>query len=490
MNIFTNIIQYQYFNTLIQSNTLFTTEIKYKIFTPKMLDGNFSKNMATIFIQHFFYNRPKTVQDKYMIMKKNMNNYFINEDVREEYLSQLCSIQHKYFTLCKFIRKWKMAHTPVQITCDLFMNELDPNHRKTFKLLQKGRIYYFSLFDLVNILNHSISHSSFLFLHPTRAKNPHNNVEFSKSDLYNIYFQIRDNYFVIPKLIDLFFRSNFDIYYLKKHFENEIFHHTLTTYVNDYDDDEFMDDFIEMLVVFKYENIICVDKDYPISLLKATMKKYVLLFLKTKYITDRQLQDNYMNELDIKLRMFVKHNPFFGRKMSIGVSSTSFNSTIFQLDTTSRNPSNKMYSTTYYDVNNIPDNESTSHFLASHAYYENKYNTYIYRGNIQNNFNINIPRTPPLHLGVEHTGTMRGEIQSPLHVFQDISNNNYTINESHDSDDESADKIIIVDSDDESQQSIREQESGMNEAQSVTNEDNNNSDDEDDYDVQEEDYDW
>lgn len=479
MNVFVKLVQYQYFNTTVQSNSLFSTELKYKIFTPKLFGNDLNKNVATTMIQQFLYENPKNIHDKYVLIKKNYENIFINEHSRAEYLLQLCFLQKKYFVLYKFIRKWKMAHSTIQISCDLYMNELDPKHRKTFILYQKGRIYYFSLLDLVHIINHSLSHSSFLFLHPIHAKNPHNNVEFSKADLYNIYFQIRDNYLVIPKLIDLFFRCNFDIYYMKKHFENEIFHYTLLDYVNDYDDEEFLEDYEEMLVSFKYEDKICIDKEYPVHLLKSTMKPYVLLFLKTKYITDRQLQNNYMHELDMKLKLFVKHNPFYGQKKII-----DHNHII---------PHFQQTSTQYFNANKIPNNDIVNDFMSSHTYYENKYDHYIHRGNFNiwnSTSRMNIPQTlrlPPLISDGFNDSLPRFETPPPLqnaalNPFR--THQNEIITNVNDSDDSSDDSSHNGDSSDSDSIPIQ------NEIQTAIEEEKNDNDEPDDYDMYEKDYDW
>lgn len=374
MNIYVLLIKNTYFKPAkyIHKNMFKPLYSPPEILVPAELSGVLSKDIAATFMRDFWYcEKPFTIKQKYIYISKIFTNPFIDDQVRKDYILQLCQIQKQYFTLMRFVRMCNMKKAKVQIRSDLCMDELSPHNPRTFILFQNGRLYYFSLNDLAKILINSVCHSSYLFSLPIRAKNPYNNMEFNKADLYNMYFRIKTSFMVIPRVIDLFFRHNFDIYSLKKHHESELFHYIVDNYLKNSDEDLLLLDYDNMLKYTRMRDKIIVSCEYPINRLLTTMRPFIRLFLLAKYICDNQLKYNYECELVYRLRVFYKFNPLFGRKLV----RTHSRCRMFHFENFAENCGMK-----FVEENKIYPHQITANFMNSHIYTEYNYNSYVFRG--------------------------------------------------------------------------------------------------------------
>jgi sRNA-binding regulator protein Hfq len=117
---------------------------------------------------------------------------FIPNADKEQFLEYICIAQKHYNALSRFAYRLKFKKAPLKITTDLYMNDIDQNKFNVFTLLQNGFRYQFVISDLVNIINNNLaySHAIDFFIEPRIPKNPYNNIEFSITDMYNIYFFI------------------------------------------------------------------------------------------------------------------------------------------------------------------------------------------------------------------------------------------------------------------------------------------------------------
>ena len=365
MNVFEILIQQKYRKQYpvlnMAQNEIYTTIH----FTPIMdkLERNLSKNLATIFMSSFYSDKSKlNVIEKYKLVRKTFSNPFADKEAKEEYIKQLCDIQKKYFTLLKFIRLCFLKRAKVQINTDLYMNTLDITHKNTYMLFQCGRIYYFAITDLLKIIYNSITHSPHLFLLPVRAKNPYTNIELSKSDLYNIYYKAKSSLLCIPQYLELYFRCDFNIYELRRRYETELYHLVLVNHIQNSRKEVVYSTFLEMLMRLKLHKVIDVNEDYPRDQLLKEMKPYILLYLKYKYICDKQLKYNYKCELKYKLLKFLKYNSFYGRK----INKPKPNGCIFEKSSPSYH---------FIGLHVIPKRNNV-HFMNNHIYHDNTYNLY------------------------------------------------------------------------------------------------------------------
>ena len=94
---------------------------------------------------------------------------------------------------------------------DLYLNSLDDfkSHHK-ISIYENKTLYNFRLSNLVNYWVECLYNSEGLFPAPLVLRNPYTNIEFSKHNLYNIYFKLLETKFTIPVCIVDFFKNDMD----------------------------------------------------------------------------------------------------------------------------------------------------------------------------------------------------------------------------------------------------------------------------------------
>jgi hypothetical protein len=261
------------------------------------------------------------IGEKYKYVSSIYENIFFNDTNKDLFLTDFSKIQRVYFALSKFARMYKYKKSSVKINTDLYMNELDENMKNVFVLYEDNAKYLFSVTDLVNIINSSLSHTYSFFSEPLKPKNPYNNLSFNKSTLYNIYFFMKKCEFIMPQLFEQYFICNFDIKLFK--YENEclIREFSIKRYIYSSNYDTLYDNVIIMIGDLKkrnkkYKNFMNIHDDFPQQKLVDIMRPYLHLYYLSKYyVAGTEKKNDSMRKLENKFDLFVRFNPQFGRKV-------------------------------------------------------------------------------------------------------------------------------------------------------------------------------
>ena len=141
----------------------------------------------------------------------------------------------QYFSRHIKLRKSKNINTNMNLCGDAISEKF------AIRLYSNNSLYVFHCFELMKIMRYAITyiHSEFGFypaqVHP---KNPYTNLHFTKTDLYNIYFQLKEKQIIIPTIIHLYFEndfalkksSQFDKYFL---FKTNIYMEQVSRYIQE-----------------------------------------------------------------------------------------------------------------------------------------------------------------------------------------------------------------------------------------------------------------
>ena len=140
---------------------------------------------------------------KYAFLKKHETIFA--RKTNEDFIDLFRDVQKHYRAFALFVNIWKYKKSKIQIEHDLYLTPLNRNNRNVFSLLQQGKIYLFTASNLVNSITTSLSNAPNFFAEPLVLKNPYNNVPFSKSDLYNMYFFLKQSTILMPTLFHNYF---------------------------------------------------------------------------------------------------------------------------------------------------------------------------------------------------------------------------------------------------------------------------------------------
>lgn len=164
------------------------------------------------FINDFFY-RSFLHKTKFEVYKEFNNNLFLNKEKRVE-LNKYFNTAQRIYHLCKnfYHKKTFRKYQYDTGNIDLFHNSLDLCSERYKVLLNCDNIIYnFNINDIIRIINTGLIYSPDFFPEPKLPSNPWTNMQFSKTNLYNIYFHIIRNNILMPKLFYSFFRCDWDI---------------------------------------------------------------------------------------------------------------------------------------------------------------------------------------------------------------------------------------------------------------------------------------
>lgn len=264
-----------------------------------------------------YYNKTlyENVSYKYEKIEEIKTNSFLSN--KQDLLDIFYKVQKHYLALSKFVHIVKFKKAKSGNTHDMFFNTINLN--KALTIVQDQKKYLFSVFDLKEIINQNLSNIDYGYPKILSIKNPYNNIPFTQSNLYNIYFFFLSNYYVIPPLFHSYFLSNFDIALFEKNYEYQIKKHFYTYKCNSYSNHKCITEIKHMISEFnktqpksrKFENI---SEDFPNSKLIQIMKPYLQLYILSKHSSLNVDKINYKSELKYKLNKFIKFNPRFGRK--------------------------------------------------------------------------------------------------------------------------------------------------------------------------------
>jgi len=264
------------------------------------------------FIDKFSY------KSKFGYIKENvLDNVFMNEQMKEEFLTLFAKIQRTYYGFSRLAYIYKLRKAKLVIDTDLYLNTIEHVQNNVITIYQNNSKYLFIISDLINIINNNLSHAPNFFVDPLIIKNPYNNIKFNRTILYNIYFFIKfKNGMVMPELLQRYFIANFNIKHFKTDNECLIREYAIKSFVFT-SSTEILFPFVgDMLHKFKrVVKNISIHRDFPKDKLVDIMRPYLhLYYIHTYAIFGTMQRFDAYNILRKKLRLFARFNGKFGRK--------------------------------------------------------------------------------------------------------------------------------------------------------------------------------
>lgn len=257
----------------------------------------------------------KSNNNKFKVLNDILNNIFMDEIFKEKYLNIFCNLQKKYHVLNKFINICKMKKAKIKVDYDLLLNPISELDKDIICIIQNKFKYIFAIRDLVNIIETALSNAPGFFLHVLSPKNPFNKILFSNTNLYNIYFKVKQSNFKMPILFHLFFLSNFDKANFSLEYEAIIRDYAIKKFVFKSNVNILRKEIILMLNDNNYTKKLSIDKDLPDDVLVEIMKPFLYYYYTYKYgVTGTEKFYLFKNVLYFKLKVFYTYNSNFGRK--------------------------------------------------------------------------------------------------------------------------------------------------------------------------------
>ena len=236
---------------------------------------------------------------------------------RHDFINHFCKIQKTYHAFSRLAFLYKYKKSSMSVTTDIGLNDITIHDKNVLCVYHVNSRYLFSVNDLIKIVNTSLTNSYMLFSQPLISKNPYNNLPFTKSNLYNIYFFIKFNTNIYDELFFKFFNCNFNLSSFYHNYEYLLREYIIENFIKNSTDDVLIQEIKKMINSFNKKNNkkILINDEFPKKRLIAIMKPYLLLHLKWYYSLVPSVKNNSGILLYSKLKQFQKFNPKFGRKI-------------------------------------------------------------------------------------------------------------------------------------------------------------------------------
>ena len=134
-----------------------------------------------------------SIPEKWKSFGGVLNNIFMGNEKREEIITAFYNIQRAIHGMYRFKHIWRTHRAKWYNADDLYMNPISPKDRGAIVLFENNTKYIFQLRELIKMVHSSLSNCCHFFPEPIQCKNPYTNLPFHKSNLYNIYFAVRNS---------------------------------------------------------------------------------------------------------------------------------------------------------------------------------------------------------------------------------------------------------------------------------------------------------
>lgn len=260
-----------------------------------------------------------SIKNKFLFYKKTIENFLLknNQEKKILFLDYFYKIQKIYLILNRFIYNYKYKKAKIVVNNDFCLNLLNIDDKNIICIFHNNSKYLFHISELIKIIETALTNTSYFFAKPKSIKNPYDNIPFTKSILYNIYFFIKykTNYF--SDFFNKFYEVDFNLNIFKFRNEYILRDYCIKNYVYKSSSNIILNEIKQCLNNFNYSNKmnkINIDEDFPKDKLIKIMQPYLLLYIMSQYsfLVSQQKEANYF--LNNSLEKFAKFNPNFGRK--------------------------------------------------------------------------------------------------------------------------------------------------------------------------------
>jgi hypothetical protein len=272
---------------------------------------------------YFFSDIPNKFKN---IQKEIIENDFFEEKQKKVYLELFSKAQKHYYSFSKLAKIWKTnKYSYYNNDVDLCLKPLSsyPESQKV-TLIHLKKKYIFRLTDFMNIWLRSLTKNKGFSPNPRYPINPYINRPFRKHHLYTVYFKLIDSTFMIPPLIQSFYKMHFNITKFELVHYPILKDHAINNYMQDEEDITLFLDIIHMIETFKIElDFAYIDPRMPniqvneiVNVMKPYLKDFFLGSLSCNPLTRELARTSSLNGL----RCFFNRFPLYGTLQYHGVS--------------------------------------------------------------------------------------------------------------------------------------------------------------------------
>ena len=247
-----------------------------------------------------------------------VENEFFTDKQKKVYMELFAIAQKHYYSFSKLARIWKIRKFGYYNNdVDLCLKPLDsfPESQK-ITLIHFEKKYVFRLTDLMNIWIRALTKNDGFSPSPRYPFNPYINRPFRKHHLYNIFLKLMDSHFIIPNLIQSFFKLNMNLTKFELQNYPILKDYAIDYYLKESDANTLFLDVIHMIETFKIElQYAYIDTRLPddtakevVMIMKPYLRDFFIGLLSCNTLKKELSRSSALNGL----RCFFQRFPLFG----------------------------------------------------------------------------------------------------------------------------------------------------------------------------------
>lgn len=252
---------------------------------------------------------------KFLALNEYINNIFYTKEIKDRIFNIFYKAQKCYHAFTRLAHIYRLKKYKIVVHDDLSLNPLNPSHKNTFILIENNSIFFFSLNDLISIIETAISNSPNFFVDPLWPENPYNKQKLKPSTLYNIYFKMKESGRLISTLFHFFFLEHFQLSNFVEQNEAFIRENSIKKFIFNSPYTTLYIPTLKMLNNNKYTKLLKIDSEFPKDKLVEIFRPFLYYYYIFNYdIKGTSKIYNYKLILNQKLRKFYQYNKSFGKK--------------------------------------------------------------------------------------------------------------------------------------------------------------------------------
>jgi hypothetical protein len=293
------------------------------LFDYQTIDANASHLINMI----YYYSQKQQIQltkgkAKFAALSYFLDNTFNSNEFKDAILALFSAAQRHYHAFSRLAHIYKTKKYPIVADTDMALNTIGANDKGTIMLIDGKSKYYFSLNDLISIVEGAIGNTSDFFLDVMWPTNPYNNQKLTYSVLYNLYFKMKSSARIMSSLFHFFFLEGFNLETFSVKYETHIRKRGIHQMAYNAPHITVYYDVLAMLKSNIYTRNYIIHKDFPKKTLVAILRPFLYCYLITNYYiqgTEEVAKNKKL--LFCTLKKFYEYNKVFGRK-NIKITST------------------------------------------------------------------------------------------------------------------------------------------------------------------------
>ena len=245
---------------------------------------------------------------------------FIQPEKKKHIQNAFYNAQRVYNGMCRLARHFKVKRArKFDVQSDLCLNplsELSPHIIYHLYDDDNRTMYSFRMSDLMTIINTALLHSPDFFSDPQTIRNPYTNIEFTRAQLYSLYFAVKHSSYVIPLLFHQYFKVDFNMLEFCNSNECYIREAAIESFVRNASTNQKYFHILKMFLQYSSQlRGIVIHEDFPKKTLVAHFSKHLHDYLLECHSLNPATRHFSKRKLKGELIMFKTLNPRYGRKI-------------------------------------------------------------------------------------------------------------------------------------------------------------------------------